>query len=120
MDILKGTHIYSGSVNLLALVGVVATVIFLLPWNASGFSLVFQATWLLSPYLLVLYFNVFCPSVSKRPVAYILFVVGIFFIGMYSWVDITYLHPDPLGIIAMFIITPLQSVSALAAWSWCK
>jgi uncharacterized membrane protein YczE len=121
MDALKMSMNYRWSIRFLAVVGIVITMIFLKPWSNGGiFLTLFVAAWLLSPYLILLYLNEYRFGIFNRPRAYILFVVGILLIGIGCWVDITYFHRDPLALIVMFMVTPIQSASVFAAWSWCK
>ena len=109
------------SVRVLTAVGIITTVIFLESWKISGIGrTIFYSVWLLSPYIILAYLNEFRPITFRRPRTEMLFMVGIIFLGIGAMVDITFLHPDPLGLIAMILIAPLQFICLVAARAFCQ
>lgn len=109
------------SVRVLTGVGIVTTAIFLESWKISSIGrLIFYSAFILSPYLILAYLNESRPSTFKRPRTEMLFMVGIIFLGIGAMVDITFIHPDPLGLIAMFLVAPVQFICLVAAREFCK
>ena len=109
------------SVRVLTGVGIVATATFLLSWNISSMGrMIFYTAWLLSPYLVLVYLNEFRPSTFRRPRTYMLFIAGISFLGIGAMADITFIHPDPLGLIAMLLVAPVQLVCLVFTREFCK
>jgi len=110
------------SVRVLAGAGIITTVLFLVPWNIhrSIGHLVFVVAWLLSPYMVLAYLNESRPSTFKRPHTEMLLMVGIIFLGIGAMIDINLIHPDPLGLIAMLLIAPVQLICLVFARVFCK
>lgn len=102
-------------IRLLVVIGIGSTIPFFVYWPHIDIgSYVVDAAWFASPYLVLAYFNEFRPAISRRPHLFVLLTAGIVALGLYSMVEIIFIDQDPLGIIAMYIVAPVQLVCVLA------
>jgi hypothetical protein len=76
---------------------------------------------LLFPYIILAYSNESRFHLLGRPRTYIILVVIMLLTGILSIIDVTFIHPDPLGPIALLFATvPIQLVLLGIIFGYCK
>ena len=124
------------TIHLLALLGVVATVIYQVimksnvndatfdggPFSKSEWIwfTIFQTAWFLVPYLILAGLNKSQKNMYKHPRMLISLVIVILFIAVYLMMDIAVFHPVSLGAVVMVFWVPIQTVLLVSAWGACK
>lgn len=124
------------TIHLLALLGVVASVIYEVIMNSNVndatfeggpiskkvwiLITIFESVWILMPYLILAKLNESRKSMFRHPRMFISLMIVILSMAVYLMLDITVFNPDPLGGVLMLFWPPIQILLILAAWGTCK
>ena len=124
------------AIHLLALLGVVASVIYEVIMNSNVNDATFtdgpiskkvwilftvlELIWILMPYLVLSVLNESQKNVYKYPRMFISLAIVILSIAMYLMTAIAVIYPVSLGGVLMFFWPPIQILFIVAAWGTCK